>query len=229
MKEERIYTVYCHENKINCHRYIGQTKSNPQERWGKTGHRYKGSKRFYDAIKKYGWNNFTHEIIATNLTKAEADWYERLFISFFNTNGSGGYNIQDGVAFCMDFAMGNNPRARKVMCDGRIFSCAKECSEYYDENYHTMFNWLSGEKRMPNKYLDMGLCFVDGSTEYQKQKRHTRISVVCDGVVYNTITDCAKFYGVRDNRMSRWLSGARSMPQTFIDMGLAYWNGGDAV
>ena len=69
---EKVYSVYQHINVINNKKYIGITKQVPENRWGNEGINYKNSPRFYNAILKYGWDNFIHEILYTNLTKEEA-------------------------------------------------------------------------------------------------------------------------------------------------------------
>ena len=92
------YCVYVHINKINGKRYVGQTihGDNPNERW-KNGSGYKGCEYFYNAIKKYGWENFDHEIVANNLTADEADNFERLLIKEFDLqNPDKGYNLESG-------------------------------------------------------------------------------------------------------------------------------------
>lgn len=97
--EEELYCVYCHQNKINGKRYIGQTISqeNPCQRWGSNGKNYARCYAFYNAIKKYGWDNFDHYVIQDNLTKEQANELEILNIAFYNTTDRRfGYNISSG-------------------------------------------------------------------------------------------------------------------------------------
>jgi len=51
------YTIYIHKNKINGKVYIGQTGQDPKKRWD-NGNGYKTCSRFWNAIQKYGWDNF---------------------------------------------------------------------------------------------------------------------------------------------------------------------------
>ena len=98
-RTEEQYCVYCHQNKINGKRYIGQTKyqDNLTKRWGSDGREYRRNEYFLRAIKKYGWNNFDHFVIQKNLTKEEADELEILNIAFYNTTDPRyGYNISSG-------------------------------------------------------------------------------------------------------------------------------------
>ena len=91
-----MYTVYCHTNKINGKRYVGITKQKPEDRWF-NGAGYKKQKLFYNAIKKYGWHNFYHEILNTNLSAKEASVKEKELIALWKTtNKAFGYNIQFG-------------------------------------------------------------------------------------------------------------------------------------
>lgn len=91
------WIVYCHINKINNKMYIGITsKKNPQERW-RYGNGYADTPHFGAAIQKYGWDNFEHEIIASNLTEDEACNFERLLIKELNLlDDRYGYNISEG-------------------------------------------------------------------------------------------------------------------------------------
>lgn len=98
MEEERIYKLYMHTNLINGKKYIGITSLLPNERW-KSGSGYRKSTHFGDAIKKYGWKNFKHEVIFVNLTLTEANILEKYSIEALNlTNPKYGYNHKEGGA-----------------------------------------------------------------------------------------------------------------------------------
>lgn len=93
------YIIYCHTNKINNKKYIGQTKQSISRRWGKNGSEYlrKGNDHFKKAILKYGWDNFTHEILFTNLTREQANKKEKELIMLYNSNNQDfGYNMTEG-------------------------------------------------------------------------------------------------------------------------------------
>lgn len=93
---DKIWSVYCHTNKINNKKYIGITSTNPEYRW-RNGNGYKTNTYFYKAIIKYKWDGFNHEILYINLTKEEAFKKEIELIKFYKTTISEfGYNISFG-------------------------------------------------------------------------------------------------------------------------------------
>ena len=98
---EKTYCVYCHTNKINGKKYIGQTCQKLNERWGHNGIGYKPRGRnvrsyFWNSICKYGWNNFDHEILKDGLTFDEANYWEKYYIELYRTfvgyDDANGYN-----------------------------------------------------------------------------------------------------------------------------------------
>ena len=94
--KDATYSIYKHTSpsgKV----YIGKTcRKDPKVRWA-NGKGYASNKYFTNAINKYGWENFTHEILAKNLTKEEAYWDEIFFIKMFDSfNPEHGYNLTQG-------------------------------------------------------------------------------------------------------------------------------------
>ena len=76
--EQKTYTIYVHINKLNNKCYVGQTCRAVAKRWKNGAGYLDGSQpKFENAIKKYGWANFEHKIIYTNLTLEEANKLEK--------------------------------------------------------------------------------------------------------------------------------------------------------
>ena len=90
------YTVYKHISPSGKY-YIGITMQKPQTRWRRDGSGYRHNPYFYNAIQKYGWDNFQHEILFENLTKSEAEQKEIELIACYKSNQRDyGYNISNG-------------------------------------------------------------------------------------------------------------------------------------
>jgi len=90
------YCVYCHTNKINNKKYIGITRNIPERRWN-NGRGYLNNDHFHRAIEKYGWHNFSHEILYTDLSKEQAEEIEIALIKEYDSaNPEHGYNIELG-------------------------------------------------------------------------------------------------------------------------------------
>lgn len=76
--------------------YIGITTQDVKARWG-NGNNYSSNKRFRNAIKKYGWDNFTHEVIFDGLSIEDAKNKEIELIALYDaTNPEKGYNVTLG-------------------------------------------------------------------------------------------------------------------------------------
>ena len=86
-----VYELLFPNNK----RYIGITRQDPKKRWGH-GSGYIGQ-MVYNPIKKYGWDNITHNILFTNMTREEACQKEKELIKLYKSNiRKYGYNISSG-------------------------------------------------------------------------------------------------------------------------------------
>ena len=93
--ESKKYTVYMHICPNN-KKYIGITCQEPEKRWSR-GSGYYSNKHFYNAIRKYGWDNIQHKILYKNLTKEQAETKEiELIAKNKSNNRKYGYNIQNG-------------------------------------------------------------------------------------------------------------------------------------
>lgn len=94
------YVVYMHRCIINNKIYIGMT-NDIERRWRCKGIEYKpkieNSRPFWNAICKYGWDNFEHIILEKNLSRERAQDLEKEYIKKYKTqNNQNGYNIAEG-------------------------------------------------------------------------------------------------------------------------------------
>lgn len=93
--------IYCYTNNINNKKYIGQTIQSLRERHRKHMSpcgKYDKDVPFHRAIRKYGINNFTLEIIHFAKSLDELNYFESLYIKYYNTTVKNnlGYNVKDG-------------------------------------------------------------------------------------------------------------------------------------
>lgn len=119
------YCVYIHRNTINNKAYIGISihGDDPNRRW-QNGKGYVKQPLFYNAILKYGWDNFEHIVWANGLSLEDAQSIEILLIALFNTTDADfGYNISiGGECFSMNEVdvVRRNMRALEVKNQNRI-------------------------------------------------------------------------------------------------------------
>lgn len=122
-RENNVWTVYVHIipksiTKYDYDKYyVGITSKSVDFRWKKDGYGYVSQNFFYKAIKKYGWNNIEHYIIAEHLTENEAMDLEKFLIAKLKSNGCKykyGYNLTDGGEGSNGYIP--TEEARKKMC-----------------------------------------------------------------------------------------------------------------
>lgn len=96
-KQGSSYTVYMHTTPSG-KRYIGITAQTVEKRWQNGyGYAYGENDYFFNAIRKYGWDNIKHEILFEGLTKSEAEEKEIELIAKYNTaSRECGYNHETG-------------------------------------------------------------------------------------------------------------------------------------
>lgn len=141
----KTYCVYMHTNKINNKKYIGQTCKNVRDRW-RNGVGYINSPYFWNAIQKYGWDNFEHEIIANNLTKEEADKMEIELIALYDTtNDKNGYNLTSGGGGVSGFVF--SEESKRKMSEFQKKRWTDDLKEEWSKRYSGENNPMYGVSR----------------------------------------------------------------------------------
>ena len=182
---DNTYCVYIHTNKINNKKYIGQTVfcDNPNIRW-QNGFGYKKQRSFWMAIEKYGWNNFTHEIVADNLTKEKANELEMSLIKQFDTtNRDNGYNVTAGGEGTLGYHLSEETKQKISQ---------RKKGKYCGENNPNFGNIYSEEVR-----------------EKISQNRKDRKPVICveSNVIYTSMRKAEKQTGVSRKGISNCCIG----------------------
>lgn len=96
------WTIYCHTHVASGRRYIGLTKMGMMKRWNR--HVYsanrglgKGFSHFANAIRKYGKNAFSHEVLEVCDSLESANAAEERWIKHFDTRDPDkGFNLLPG-------------------------------------------------------------------------------------------------------------------------------------
>lgn len=207
------YFVYQHINKLNGKRYIGITKQMPESRWGLSGVNYKNScPAFWNAIKKYGWDNFSHQIVQEGLSKDAACEMEIQLISTYKTQDRRyGYNILEG---------GSTPsipeETRKKMSaamKGNKNGSGHKCSEETKEKIRSA---LVGKpfteehkERLSRAKKGVSHCSPSPETRKKIANSHAKFQVYCqeNAVIYESIQECARQLGLYATNVCKCCKG----------------------
>jgi group I intron endonuclease len=87
--------IYRHIYNIDGRSYIGQSLVSEKERT-KSHKKSKDSTHFHRAIRKYGWDKFTTEILHENIDPLFIDDWEIYYIAQYDTFGKNGFNMTAG-------------------------------------------------------------------------------------------------------------------------------------
>ena len=223
--QNRQYKVYMHINKVNGKRYIGITRQEPKRRW-QNGCGY--DKTFFgNAIKKYGWSNFEHVIIASCLSKEDACNMERDLIKKYNSNNRDfGYNISKGGDTTDNFTVHygeehpNHQRVKMIDAETneviRIFGAQAEAARVMGISRKGITKACQGINRTYKGYI-----WEYADKEYKKPKHngvgnypHTKIQkpvklIDVDGreYIFESQKKAAEFVGIKRNMVSQYLNG----------------------
>jgi group I intron endonuclease len=232
------YKVYMHTNKVNGKKYIGITGREVQERW-KNGSGYK-SGLFKQAIKKYGWDNFDHEIISSGLSLQEAKDMEIKYIKYYNSFSRGcGYNLTIGGDGIVNYKHTEESK-KKISIASKNMSLETRRAARRKQIITEEHKKHISESRVGIKFSKEHLsnlskshmgkpCYWDGKKrpESTRKKIGEMLSkkVICTntGVVYSSITEASKETGFCIASIHRWCNGVNSK---ITNLKFEYYQGG---
>lgn len=205
------YLIYKHTNKINGKSYIGQTSQKATRRW-RNGYGYKESPIFYAAIKKYGFDNFNHEILEENIiTKALANQREQYWIAYYHTwiydplcngyNGTAGGTTNNTTALqkrVFQLDINNN-----IIAEFKSISAAAAHFKVSSDRITRCCAKQKGYRTAGGYYW----CFAEEHSSYSIQQLRRRRVVRQDPngteVIFDTVSEAAASIGVNRSLISR--------------------------
>lgn len=192
---EKTYVIYKHTNLINNKVYIGQTCQNPpSKRWYPSN--YIHNDYFYNAIQKYGWDNFKHEIIEDNLTLEEANQKESFWIQYYNSiNREYGYNIRPG---------GNNSilsEETKIKLSKNHRDVSGEKNYFYGKHFYGEEHPFYGKHHTEETKKKI--------SESRRNKNGKEVLCVTTGEIFVTAAEAGRFYNINSGHISECCRGQR--------------------
>ena len=189
------YTVYRHITPSG-KSYIGITSRDITKRANYNGTGYIGCPLFYSAIVKYGWDNIDHQIIATGLTKAEAEVREIELIALYDTTDpSKGYNLDNGGNCVGTHSQNTRAKMRKALKGKPI---GRKASEATKEKHRQYFLENNPQKGKPLTEAQKNAISKANKGCYAGQKHPKARAVKCitTGEIYGTVKEAGKAVGV---------------------------------
>lgn len=240
-----MHYVYCHENTINGKKYIGLT-CNPKNRWRSPQHRYARCTAFGNAIKKYGWDNFTHTILCECEDRKEAATKEQYYIAIYNTlDHDYGYNLTAGGEGTLGMKMPEYARKHlsEIHMGEKNPMYHKEITEEHRQNLKKALKGLkkSESARKNMSKAQRGKVMPEGSAEKRLNTIRERygenyglrptVPVVCveTGIEYESGKQAQEITGISRHNICSCCKGERKTAGGYHWIYLEVEEGGDAI
>jgi len=238
--------IYCIENTINGHKYIGQTTRKLEKR---ISEHFKGaesgrnsSRVIYKAINKYGKENFISYVIDKATNQESLDEKESYWINHFDTFLSNGYNMTPGGQFDrndnLDETTANESskiHKGKEFCvfdiNGNLLKTTISQTAFAEEIGCTVKSvnaCLKGKKTQVKKHI---LIFTKDYTDtvllqrmnrakkYSKTKPDMRVIDVktgCEMGIWNCLKKCSEDLDISVRTIQNQLSGKVKTPKMYV-------------
>ena len=201
----KVGVIYKHTNLINGKSYIGQTINKPEYRWGKNGEGYKDSPLFYAAIQKYGWDNFEHTILESNVPKELLNQKEIYWINYYQSDSrEHGYNLTSGGYEPL------KPEQLKIRKEKlknwkkehpeQVEKCVKSMQQYWKEHPNEKKQVLQRATQAAKKYWGSHPEALENNLKNMRKKAKEKVikPVKCieTNIIYESAREAARQTGI---------------------------------
>ena len=191
--------IYKITNNINNKIYIGQTTRTLEERIAE--HKRKRNPLISKAIKKYGIENFSIEIIDKASAINELNEKEFYYIKKYNSISPNGYNQCEGGGNTIGYK--HTEEAKAKMSNKKSEMYLGENNPFYGKTHTEEAKAKMSEKRKGRKLTEEWKTNIGNS---QKKK----VVNIDTGEVFNSVKEASEYYNLKDTHISRVCKGKRN-------------------
>lgn len=204
--EDKKWTIYKHTSPSG-KSYIGLTSKDPEKRWLE-GAGYNPKTKFGKAIIKYGWHNFTHEILETEIdTLAVAQEREKYYIKFFDSFKNGYNSTEGGDSVAPDII-----QKRKVVCyeTQEVFDSTVAAGEKYQIEHSNISRACKTGIAAKGKHF---LYLEDWDTKWKPFDKRTNTSktkaIICEETqqIFSSVREASRVMDITASLISRCCNG----------------------
>lgn len=242
MCDSNKWCVYIHINKVNLKCYIGITSNEPKRRWG-AGSGYNSNKYFKRAIDKYGWKNFYHVVLHSELVKQDAQQLEIFYIKLFDSKSPNGYNLSSGGEGASGYRhsletrekmskaqMGNKHNLGKKLSEetkrkigdanrGKVSIMSDKTREKMSKARKGEGSWAYGKKFTEEHRRNLS----ENHADMSGGKHPMAKKVVFDGILFDCMINCGRYLCVNEATLRKWLKGYAKIPDRFSNVVMDYY------
>ena len=136
-----VYSIYKHTTPDGLV-YIGATAQKPKNRWN-NGENYKFVPKFYEAIKRFGWDNIQHEVVCEVSSREEAYIKEKEYIEKYKSfDERYGYNRNKGSRVSVS---GGVPVEEALKGIDELLTVT-EVAKMFSVSRQTVLKWINNGK-----------------------------------------------------------------------------------
>lgn len=205
--------IYCIINNLNGQIYVGQTKNFIKRQSHYIRNHHKNQIKLYNATQKYGWKNFSFEIIEDNISKEnlnnrEKYWIKHLCAVEFGYNLTYGgqkseYSYESRMKISERMSGKNNPNygKKKSITTRQRMSQSQIGSKNHQFGKVGIISHLFGIPKT-----------ADIKSKIKESKRHLMQSVKCiqTRIIFESTRECARQMNLHQSSISQYLKGKRN-------------------
>jgi len=151
--------IYYWKNNISGHGYVGMSIHIRKRVLNYVNLRFDGQKKFYDAVKSYGLENFIcYKMMDCCPSRIAMEYWERYWIKELDTFGPGGYNLTPGGGYRDWTVDQRNLHANRIKDGLRRIT---EASESYRPSEFILNYRVQQELLRKNMLLNKGLLYKE--------------------------------------------------------------------